>query len=345
MRFIPLDQPKARYERIKLIDQAETYGQELDPHATAPFTVRWNAPTRSPGVFIDDTCVAHVSFDQKTPMLRVREGCPEKFDFALLRALRNTMDVTDTIGKMQRAEAREKKGDEGLFTRTTTAFRPEIQDADDMHKALLGLETLDKRIGCHVFTNKAHIPDQFYITASFGRQGHAFNVYIRPDGLVSDDANSAYGFRESSLNAALREGLSIFNERMIPARLEEACRALISSSAPIDETSLQAEYGATPLDKRNQTVITRSGGLSSVQKFRSTWHRFQGIRFAQGINFEGTDLPPSFAVDKDLIKRAGTIMNLRWQAATLGKDIKDYPLLTEDLLESRMADIDFGYDG
>lgn len=61
MRIITLDGPKARYERIRLLDEAADYGLTLDPQATAPFTVRWNALRKQAEICIQHTVLAFVN--------------------------------------------------------------------------------------------------------------------------------------------------------------------------------------------------------------------------------------------------------------------------------------------
>ncbi len=144
MRQLELDGTKARYERLKLLPQAETFGVEISDEMTAPFHVRWDEPRRACGVFLESTLVAKV--DAGAMKIFIREGYPERFDHAILRAVRNAADAADEIGKRQRSEGKEKSSETGLFTRTSVGFRPEIQDEETFHRAALGLESLNRKL-------------------------------------------------------------------------------------------------------------------------------------------------------------------------------------------------------
>lgn len=163
--------------------------------------------------------------------------------------------------------------------------------------------------------------------------------------MHSQHEGRTFGLRESALNLSLQEGLNAFNERMIPERLQDACTIFLNLHGSVDHESLQAEYDTTPEINRNAEVITRFGPLSSVMKNGVIFHRFQGVRFGKRTHSGFQGLPNGFPVDPQLISDTLHTMELHWKAAGIGKQAADFPVLTADLLESRVMAVDFGYDG
>lgn len=343
MRTLPLEGPRARYDRIKLLTLAEDFGKELLPDATAPFAVRWDAQRRRLSLLLDETLVAEVKVRDEGGVLDIRDVYPERFDFALLRAVRNVADMTDEVGKLKRAVDKEKSGETGLFTRTPVAFATRIQDWDVMHKALRGAEALNKKLCVQMYTPE-DLDDYFSIYAHFGRARHRFNIRCTQNGLrVTIYDETGYGLREETLNDLLDAGLALYDERMTPERLEAACRKLIAETGDVDAETIHADYHS--VDKtRNEEAALKVGPFTTFKRGYWPQHRFNGVRFAQQTIRPLECLPAGVIVDQDLVEDAAKNLTMRWEALAIGKRISDYPLLTEALISARIENTDFGYD-
>lgn len=372
MRKIEIEGPRARIERLKLLDAAEEYGLELAPESTAPFTVRWveTEYEKYAGVFLKSTFIGKVDMTNKKPMLLIRKEYPAQHDNALLRALRNAADLTDMIGKMQREETRNETipDPSGVLSKDKIAYDFHITDAETLNKALLGVEALHPNI---TFSWQKGVPNKihpyFSVRVHLGKAEHGFKIEHREDRMVvcfSDydrygvksemfkeivDAGLAaydepHGVQEEALNALLDEGLKVFNERFIPETFMTACRTLIAHTPLIDAESLMGDYTARDPQTLRAVKTFATGPFKTLDGSYHREHSYHGMRFSSAAyGYKNSLLPKSVPVDPQIFNQAVEILTLRWTAETLGKRVSDYPLLTADLIAEKINAADFGY--
>lgn len=341
MRVIDIDEPRARIERLRLFHEAEAYGQDVNPQLTAPFSIGKDPSSIFPAVFLDSTLVAVCNLTN-TPKLWIRDEYPERYDTALLRAIRNAADVCDEIGRIKRAEAKDKGGASGLFTKTPQAFRPRLQDKKTLHKALLGASVLNQKLRLTWFNAAARCGERFMITSVAGKTKYNYNLSVGTEGCITyiPDAHP-FGLREDVFNTLMDAGLELFETRFDPDDFSEACRNLIKTSAAVDTRSIQDAFRAYEHEDVS-TVVSRCGVFSSKRADYVTNHRYQGITFATGSHADICMLYPD--LDAKVIRSAIPILDNRWQIEVLGKSPEDFPPLTEALITERVESTDFGYN-
>lgn len=341
MRVIDIEEPRARVERLKFFHEAEAYGQDVAPQLTAPFSIGKDPSSIFPAIFLDSTLIAVCNLAD-TPKLWIRDEYPERYDAALLRAIRNAADVCDEIGRIKRAEAKDKGGASGLFTKTPQAFRPRIQNKKTLHKALLGASVLNQKLRLTWFNAAAHWGDHFMITSVAGKTKYNYNLSVGADGSITyiPDAQP-FGLREDVFNTLMDAGLELFETRFNPDTFSEACRNLIETSAAVDTRSIQDAFRAYEHEDIS-TVVSRYGVFSSKRSDYVTSHRYQGITFAAGSHADICMLYPD--LDAEVVRAVIPILDDRWQIAVLGKSPEDFPPLTEALITDRVESTDFGYN-
>lgn len=349
MRKIEIEGPRARMERLKLLDAAEEYGLELAPEATAPFTVRWveTEYEKYAGVFLKSTFIGKVDMTSKKPMLLIRKEYPAQHDNALLRALRNAADLTDMIGKMQREETRNETipDPSGVLSKDKIAYDFHITDAETLNKALLGVEALHPNI---TFSWQKGVPNKihpyFSVRVHLGKAEHGFKIEHREDRMVVCFSDyDRYGVKSEMFKEIVDAGLAAYDERMDPDQLVSACRDLIAQSVPMDIDTIYKDYQTSKKTRGSKTMFS-FGPLSSVRKGMSVVNRFNGIRFSYNEGPSDDFLPGGESTPKNVLSKASMIMMLTWRAMEMGKTPADYPLLTPERISAEIENTDFGYD-
>lgn len=346
-RQIPLDGPKARYQRIKQLSEAADYGLELTEHATAPFTVRWDPLIDKPTVCLRQTRLATVECDAiaDAPTLRVRPGYPEEHDAVLLRALRNAADVADEVGRRQRAAAKEKASGKSapLLTRTRTEFTVRMGYAD-LAKALWGAESLDPKLRPEVRGQGG-----FTLEAYSGNTCHTFPFVPVEDGFrVAHAGYASFFLKEDVFLGRLEQGRAAWDARF-DADLLKADIDLLMRAGRVDKFTIESSYEAALRKERVDISVTaRFRGFSMLYRGGNLDLHHAGIRVAdtpphdkKGTSLWGGMLSPEFTKE---LSEARKMMEAHWRAAAIGHRAEDYPVLRDGLIAQEVSRVDFGYD-
>lgn len=348
MRIIPLDGPKARYERIRLLDEAADYGLTLDPQATAPFTVRWNALRKQAEICIQHTVLAFVNARYASPSLEIRDAYPEDQDNALLRAIRNAANLADQVGCLQRANARlnriepRKISPDALLVkaRDARAFSLDI-GRTDIIKAAYGAMTLPD-----VSTQSVMM---------FGRRNERLRIVVlNGDDDISFDLMHHQGtFRyepktwpalqptQAGLLRFLDAGRAAWDRKADPNAFSVAARALMSGPT-FDEYTLTTTWRVAHDRKQTIQNATAMQGPFTMQNAEfaasgSDQLRFNGILMTE----ESTNL---MGVPEAERQQVDDLMLHHTRAAELGLSLGDFPAINPTKVRELVEETDFGYD-
>lgn len=341
MRILEIDETKARIERLRFYHEAEDYGQDADPKLTAPFSIGTEIGGVGAAIFIDSTQVA--TFDLRdSPKLVLRDAYPTRFDGAILRAIRNAADVCDEIGKIKRAEAKEKGGSSGLFTKTPEIFQPRLQSADMLKKALIGATALNQKITFTWENASPTTPEGFLLWGNAGKTSHLHRVQVSQDGVFtySGRQHQTYGLRAEEFNRLMDEGLKVFEARFEPQAFTTACEEIVAASQGFDVETITRAYAQTDRDEAAH-VVSRFGLMSTRQIGYFTQHRYHGMLFSGGHDHIICTLYPD--LDRHLVDATVHVMDCRMKAAVMGRTIEDFPMLSDALIQSRVEAVDCGY--
>lgn len=343
MRVVDIEGTKAQYLRVSLLRKAKDYGQNLTPGATAPFTVRWCDVRKAAGVFLDETLLAVVDTEEEQPKLVVNDSYPERYDFALKRALRNAVEVCDAIGKMKRTENRQEKK-RPLCIKNAVMFRVE-GTIDDVRASVLGLQK--------------DLPDLRFVDDKDGEslfyaQGYyAFVRLFQEDGFVRMQPDpDGSGFDETAMRAALIRGKRVW-EAFSPQEFVNDVRALMSEPEFDEERIWELARNASLPE--HTAHLTEYRSLSYKDGSLSIMSR--GIPVIDRLFFEGQPPQPPqtsprmiarFAEDgvewdAQAFLKAARIMAARHEAEKMGLDTRRFPKPTEALITKLIEETDFGY--
>lgn len=222
MRIVQLPGPKARYARLTMMDKLPERGLAPDAATTSPFTLA--VQNGKAVILIDQTRVAVV--DAAGPHLIVREQYPERFDPALIRAVRAVSELVEEMNGSLKEEA-------GTMARLITKERPQdfriAASPEEMGKALLALEVMEPRITAsregetdlllRIRVNKT------FSQASVKRHGDEYEV------TQNRYAEYSTYLREEAFRAAFERGTRIWEERFC----EERFLANLAGVAPLGD--------------------------------------------------------------------------------------------------------------
>lgn len=348
MRILPLDGPRARYERIRLLEEAADYGLRLDPQATAPFTVRWNSSRKLAEVCVRHTVLAYVNVLYASPRLHVRDAYPEDQDNALLRAIRNAADLADQIGRLQRANARlnrvepQKIAPDALLVkaRDATEFSLDL-GRSDITKAAYGAMTLPD-VSTRSVTMLGRRNERLRIVVSNGDDDVSFDL-MHHQGTFRYEPKTwpALQPTRAGLLRFLDAGRAAWDCKADPKAFSVAARALISGPT-FDEDTLTTTWRVAHDRKQTVQNATATQGPFTMQhaKFASSGSdqlRFKGILMTE----ESTKL---MGVPETEREQVDNLMLHYTRAAELGLSLEDFPAINPMKIRQMVEGTDFGYD-
>lgn len=111
MIMVDVGWSQAQWKRLFMFEEADDFGVRFGPENTAPFLFRRSTTYGDEGVL--DILMGNLYIGEiRNENVRVRTDFPEKFHFAIQRAMRGLCEVNDEIGRLDRARKREQKADE-----------------------------------------------------------------------------------------------------------------------------------------------------------------------------------------------------------------------------------------
>lgn len=344
MRILNLDGPKARYERIRLLKEAAGFGLELNPQATAPFTVGWCSELSGAELLFRRTRVAYVS-TRDAPQLRIRDEYPEDKDGALIRALENAADLTDEVGRMKRAEAAADK--EGKTAVKLFSKRPQPPFTITGHTPLAFLRALAGADACYGGVRSDDFdpdrtPDQIRVHFRRGNTTEKAVFTTSPDGLTcAPQPYAQYHLEEAPFRALLAQGAKHWDAHITPQTVEDACRAVLRATPETDIT-LNRDYDhAAYYDRLLDAPDVRCGQMSCDPQFVVRLH---GVMLAnQGQMGRLTRVFRTVPADMGTMSAAANAMRLRMRAARLGARVEDFRVINADEIRGVIDTTDIGY--
>lgn len=256
--------------------------------------------------------------------------------------MRNAADAAEQASKVQKAEAKEKGAETGLFMRRAEGFEFRVESREAFLRAALGTEALNRRVFFSSYTHEGSM--RFLLSTKFGKASHRFWLNEEPGGRMVHEAGrlEAYSLREPVFKDLLRRGAEAFEERFSLDKLLTACDDLLEQPA-LDASTITEAAARVPAEDRDQVGSTRFGPFVSRHHAYNVHHSLNGVRFAResGVN----DLFPSdIPMTDPRIHKAVSVLTSRWDAMSVGKRPEDFPALTPEMITARVEATDFGYD-
>ena len=329
MRNIPIDGPRARYQRLRHLGDLAEYGLSLDRHHTAPFRVVWDAYEREAQVRLRDTVLARVYPHADPVVLRVEDAYPADADAFLLRAVRNAADLTDTWAKRKAAAERAEKARAAVGEFQSTRLL-----VDGLLKRGMTAEEMVRAV-CGLAAEQAWVlPDP----------------EMRPEVLanlgvlsVLTEGGRDLPENEDALFALLRRGLDIWRERMDADALTAQCQA-VADATRVAERSLESAFFAA--QRHRARLLPADAVFGDLSADHAPVVRFRGVPI--GTRGWGTTvLTPVVAlgVPHVLARAAVKAMDARVILAQIGKTMADFPAIDPAALRALVAEVDLGYRG
>lgn len=345
MRTLELHGPKARYERIRLLDKAADYGFALDPQRTAPFTVAWNLAEQVPEVRLRHTVLASVDTRYQPPRLQIRDVVPQDCDAAILRALRNAADLGDEIGRIQRGEKAQKRTPAGAMFLPMAEARKFTLDGygpEDIAKSLYGATALceDTRVLSALQRKGFSHPVRFALKRN---RGSVVVTLTEEKGVLTYTPQNypIYHPNPEVLIPLLEKGRAHWDRHMHAARIEAACRDLIAQTRLDTETVDTAHRYARARKELVYDAVATFGPFRMSDA--GTVHRGLGRLRYHGVVLT-EDCARLAGLDLPLLVEANAAMMWRTRAAELGRTPDDFPVIDPDALRDAVAEVDFGYE-
>lgn len=216
---VDLDGTIARYNRLSLIPEAEKFGFEIPPEATAPFNVIWDPNMKKAFVCLEKVRLAELKTESRyaagqrtnVPILDIRKEVRPEYHRYIVRAVEGAADVTDEVGKAKRSMDREKKSKVKNNDPLTTngyqqPYRIELP-MRDVVKGLLGAESIEGRLSLSNFFNEA-------ITILIAGSGISSFTLQQVDGGSACRYNGGHGvaMKEERLKNLIQSGLEVWNK-------------------------------------------------------------------------------------------------------------------------------------
>lgn len=371
MRNINPGWTTAQWGRLTLFQKGADYGVLLDPARTAPFSFRESI---GGGV---DIVLDNVHIGEIVPQfLRVRDGFPERFDFAILRAVNALREVNDEIGRLERARKREEKTAQEARARTEAeerAARPVswllieppttaetlnnrvesvdvLLDEDFVRRGLFGLAYADGYQNIRVISRSSIaiiVPHPTFLVSNA-------SVYFDfdPEGAVSAHTRECRAvLNPAGFESALRIGAERWDARIDPealfADLAEA-RAL----PKLDVHSLDRLWRMPEAEEAPKELTIGRLSVRQCPKYAANYEAFHngqflmdfGSAFYRGKDsmvYAGPDIGGRGLDEED--KGALIQMTAHLRCGIYGIDPASIAELSEEMLEKRVEATDFGY--
>lgn len=362
MRILPLEGSKAQYERLKLLGSSNTYGMVLDPEETQPFLVQWFPLMNRALITYRQTQVA--SINAADSELHIRDGFPEECDFALLRALRNAVTLTDEIGRLQREEKGKTKS--VLTNQGHEVFRLSGWSPETLFRAIYGMTGKNSHLIPQAFVPGNELPGQLSLRirsgvvklstyAEFAMRSTS-QVTFHKDGADLECRPSGYAtyhLKGEAFQELLQAGLAHWDATMTEAAVTAACQKLVSSTHA-DKQTINGHWDFVRSADKGKSikldVVASSGGLTGNVEGD---FRYRGILLGTPDTVRSQHGEPKFVatpaalhigVNPDLLKAAMQAMSLRVRAAMMGRTVEDYPTVKARDMRDLIDSIDYGYD-
>lgn len=343
MRTVPLTGTKARFARLTMMDGLAERGLTPDAALTAPFTMA--VQNGRAVILLDQARVAIV--DPAGPHLLVREQYPERFDHALIRAVRNVSELVEEMNKAIKEES-------GAFSRLITKERAtEIRvrmSPADMGKALLGMEAMEPRLS--VFQE----PQMGYgVRVKVNKTSAGFSLKHRGEEYtLIQDRYSDYQtyFRDGAFQEAVEHGRRLWDERFSDADFMTDLAAVAPAgdvdkftvNTVFEERLAAGGFAAFPASEEGRFSVTPD--FRPDGEFLGSAIRYRGLRLrgdaqdAASVSIFDRLYPEA----REHARSSFIALRTRWKARMSGIDLTRTPRLTEDLLTKRIESTDFGYD-
>lgn len=337
MRTIKIDGTKAGYARLKTLDKIGDYGLELPDAATAPFTVMWDVAKSAPVVCLDRLPIAEVNPALLT--MKIHDEYPERFDHALLRAVRNAVSVTDQLAKILKAGDKPKAT---LLQHDHEDFQVQMSPSD-FARAVIGAETIDSRVRLMLST-----PTTVGIEIDLGNTSSSAYFTRRGDVMIYDHRGyQQYFFKEAPFKALLEKGQRAWAEKFAPGGI----RVALESIPNITEVDAEAINTLHEEQRRADVLISQSPSVEVGPLSMTGWGRdlrYQGLIIARRDNEYRYIVPQGSGLDdqedRAAMRRACDVMQLMWKAAAMGAKIENFPKVDAEKIAALIEATDFRYD-
>lgn len=340
----------ARYNRLSLISEAESFGFDIPPEATAPFNVIWDPNMKKAFVCLEKVRLAELKTESRyaagqrtnVPILDIRKEVRPEYHRYIVRAVESAADVTDEVGKAKRSMDREKKSKVKNNDPLTTngyqqPYRIELP-MSDVAKGLLGAESIEERLSLSNFFNGG-------ITISIAGSGVSSFTLQQVDGGSACRYNGGHGvaMKEERLKNLIQSGLEVWNKSYNKEGMEKALEKLLSYP-DLDIDSIDDAYlHARALDNIPYPgASVKIGPLSYDHRaLGKSEHVIMGIR-CNGIRVFDINFNHSGFPDK-MMKEANERLATLRMVKSLGGHPREYQVPTDEMIREAVEKADFGY--